>query len=128
MHYPIAVETGTDTQAYGVVVPDLPGCFSAGDTLDEAMENAKEAIELWLEVAIDDGMAVPEPGALSEHQRKREFKGWTWALVTVDLASLSDKAERINITLPSRVLRRIDQAAKEAGESRSGYIARRALA
>ena len=127
MHYPIAVETGTDTQAYGVVVPDLPGCFSAGDTLDEAMENAKEAIELWLEVAIDDGMAVPEPGALSEHQRKREFKGWTWALVTVDLASLSDKAERINITLPSRVLRRIDQAAKEAGESRSGYIARRAL-
>ena len=128
MHYPIAVETGTDTQAYGVVVPDLPGCFSAGDTLDEAMENAKEAIELWLEVAIDDGMAIPEPGALAEHQRKREFKGWTWALVTVDLASLSDKAERINITLPSRVLRRIDQAAKEAGESRSGYIARRALA
>ena len=128
MHYPIAVETGTDTQAYGVVVPDLPGCFSAGDTLDGAMENAKEAIELWLEVAIDDGMAIPEPGALSEHQRKREFKGWTWALVTVDLASLSDKAERINITLPSRVLRRIDQAAKEAGESRSGYIARRALA
>ena len=127
MHYPIAVETGTDTQAYGVVVPDLPGCFSAGDTLDEAMDNAKEAIELWLEVAIDDGMAIPEPGALAEHQRKREFKGWTWALVTVDLASLSDKAERINITLPSRVLRRIDQAAKAAGESRSGYIARRAL-
>ena len=128
MHYPIAIETGTGTEAYGVVVPDLPGCFSAGDTLDEAMDNAKEAIELWLEVAIDDGMAIPEPSALAELQRKREFKGWTWGLITVDLASLSDKAERINITLPSRVLRRIDQAAKEAGESRSGYIARRALA
>ncbi|MDP2818824.1 MAG: type II toxin-antitoxin system HicB family antitoxin [Polaromonas sp.] len=128
MHYPIAVETGTGTQAYGVVVPDLPGCFSAGDTLDEAMDNAKEAIELWLEVAIDDGMAIPQPGALADHQRNRDFKGWTWGLVTVDLASLSDKAERINITLPSRVLRRIDQAAKDAGESRSGYIARRALA
>lgn len=128
MHYPIAIETGTGTEAYGVVVPDLPGCFSAGDTLDEAMDNAKEAIELWLEVAIDDGMAIPEPSPLAELQRKREFKGWTWALITVDLASLSDKAERINITLPSRVLRRIDQAAKEAGESRSGYIARRALA
>lgn len=128
MHYPIAIETGTGTEAYGVVVPDLPGCFSAGDTLDEAMDNAKEAIELWLEVAIDDGMAIPEPSALADHQRKREFKGWTWALITVDLASLSDKAERINITLPARVLRRIDQAAKEAGESRSGYIARRALA
>lgn len=128
MHYPIALETGTGTTAYGVVVPDLPGCFSAGDSLDEAMDNAKEAIELWLEVAIDDGMPIPEPSPLGVHQRKREFKGWTWGLVTVDLASLSDKAERINITLPSRVLRRIDQAAKEAGESRSGYIARRVLA
>ena len=128
MRYPIAIETGTDTQAYGVVVPDLPGCFSAGDTLDAAMDNAKEAIELWLEVAIDDGMAIPEPSTLQAHQRKRGFKGWTWALITVDVASLSDKAERINITLPSRVLRRIDQAAKAAGESRSGFIARRALA
>ena len=128
VHYPVAIETGTSTEAYGVVVPDLPGCFSAGDTLDEAMENAKEAIELWLEVAIDDGMAVPEPKPLAEHQRKREFKGWTWDLVTIDIASLSDKVERINITLPSRVLRRIDQAAKAAGESRSGYIARRSLA
>jgi len=43
-------------------------------------------------------------------------------------ASLSDKAERINITLPARVLQRIDAAAKTAGETRSGYIARRALA
>lgn len=127
MHYPIAIETGTATHAYGVVVPDLPGCFSAGDTLDEAVDNAKEAIELWLEVAIDDGMALPEPTPLEAHRRKRDFKGWTWALVTVDVASLSDKVERINITLPSRVLRRIDLAAKAAGESRSGYIARRAL-
>lgn len=92
------------------------------------MTNAKEAIELWLEVAIDDGLVVPEPQTLAAHQAKRAFKGWTWGLVTVDIASLSDKAERINITLPSRVLRRIDQAAKNAGESRSGYIARRALA
>jgi predicted RNase H-like HicB family nuclease len=75
MHYPIAIETGTSTEAYGVVVPDLPGCFSVGDTLDEAIENAQEAIELWLEVAIDDGMAVRKPKPLAEHQRKREFKG-----------------------------------------------------
>jgi predicted RNase H-like HicB family nuclease len=73
MHYPIAIETGTDTQAFGVVVPDLPGCFSAGDTLDEAMTNAKEAIELWLEVAIDDGLVVPEPQTLAAHQAKRAF-------------------------------------------------------
>jgi predicted RNase H-like HicB family nuclease len=40
MRYPIAIETGDAEHAYGVVVPDLPGCFSAGDTLDEALANS----------------------------------------------------------------------------------------
>jgi predicted RNase H-like HicB family nuclease len=128
MKYPIAIELGDETHAFGVVVPDLPGCFSAGDTLDEAIDNAKEAIELWLETVIDDNGAVPEPGTIRQHQANVEFAGWVWAVVTIDLAALSDKAERVNITLPARVLRRIDAAAKEAGESRSGYIARRAMA
>ena len=44
MKYPIAIEPGDDHTAFGVVVPDLPGCFSAGDTLDEAIDNAREAI------------------------------------------------------------------------------------
>lgn len=127
MRYPIAIEPGDKRHAFGVVVPDLPGCFSAGDTLDEAINNAKEAIELWLETVIDDGGAVPEPGSVAEHQANSEFTGWVWAVVSVDLAELSDKAERVNITLPARVLRRIDQAAKAAGESRSGFIAHLAL-
>ena len=128
MNYVIAIEPGDRRHAFGVVVPDLPGCFSAGDTLDDALVNAREAIELWLETVIDDGQPVPQPQALSVHQANADFAGWVWAVVSVDLASLSDKAERINITLPARVLRRIDQAAKAAGETRSGYIARRALA
>lgn len=127
MRYPIAIEPGDDAHAFGVVVPDLPGCFSAGDTLDEAIDKAKEAIELWLETVIDDGGSVPHPKSISEHQANPEYKDWVWAIVTIDLAELSDKVERINITLPSRVLRRIDAAAKEAGESRSGFIAKLAL-
>lgn len=128
MRYPIAIEQGGDDQAFGVVVPDLPGCFSAGDTLDEAVDNAKEAIELWLETVIDDGGAVPSPKNIAEHHANPEFAGWIWAVVPVDLAALSDKAERVNITLPARVLRRIDSEAKASGETRSGFIARKALA
>ena len=128
MRYPIAIEQGGDDQAFGVVVPDLPGCFSAGDNLDEAIDNAKEAIEFWLEIVIDDGGAVPLPKSIAEHQSNQEFAGWVWAVVPVDLAELSDKAERVNITLPARVLRRIDAAAKACGESRSGFIAKKALA
>lgn len=128
MRYPIAIESGGEDQAFGVVVPDLPGCFSAGDTLDEAIDNAKEAIEFWLETVIDDGGAVPAPKSIAEHQANSEFAGWVWAVVPIDLAVLSDKVERVNITLPARVLRRIDAAAKAAGETRSGFIARRSLA
>lgn len=127
MKYPIAIEPGDEHRAYGVVVPDLPGCFSAGDTLDDAIDNAREAIELWLETVIDDDEAVPEPRTIAEHQANPEYKGWVWAVVPVDLAALSDKVERVNITLPARVLRRIDAAAKAAGESRSGFIAHLAL-
>ena len=128
MRYPIAIENGGKDHAFGVVVPDLSGCFSAGDTLDEAIDNAREAIELWLETVIDDGGAVPAPKTISEHQANPEFAGWIWAVVPVDLAALSDKVERVNITLPARVLRRIDAEAKASGETRSGFIARRALA
>lgn len=127
MRYPIAIEPGDAKHAFGVVVPDLPGCFSAGDTLDEAVDNAKESIELWLETVIDDGGAIPEPRSITEHQSNPEYSGWIWALVALDLAELSDKVERVNVTLPARVLRRIDAAAKAAGESRSGFIAHLAL-
>jgi len=124
MHYPVAIEKGDKKHAYGVAVPDLPGCFSAGDTLDEALVNAKEAILLHLEGLLDDKQPIPEPRPLEEHAKRRQWKGWTWAVVEVDMSEIDDKVERINITLPRRVLRVIDDAAKRAGESRSGYIAR----
>jgi predicted RNase H-like HicB family nuclease len=44
MRYPIAIEPGTESTAFGVVVPDLPGCFLAGDTLDDAMAGAEEDV------------------------------------------------------------------------------------
>ena len=127
MKYPIAIEPGDETHAFGVVVPDLPGCFSAGDTLDEAMNNAKEAVELWLDSALDDNETIPSPRPVGKHWDNPEFSGWIWAVVDVDMATFSDKVERVNITLPARILRRIDAAAMAAGESRSGYIARCAL-
>ena len=55
MLYPIAVEKGSETEAYGVTVPDIKGCFSAGDTFEEALNNVKEAIAGHLEILAEDG-------------------------------------------------------------------------
>ena len=127
MRYPIAIELGDAKHAYGVAVPDLPGCFSAGDTLDAAIANAEEAILLYLEDATDAGKAPPVPSALEKLRRRKDWRGWTWAVVAVDIAKLSNKATRVNITLPDRLLDTIDRHARKQGETRSGFLARAAI-
>ncbi|MFC4621919.1 type II toxin-antitoxin system HicB family antitoxin [Comamonas nitrativorans] len=128
MKYPIAIEPGNDTTAWSVVVPDLPGCFSAADDgLDEAIENAKESIALWIEEAISNGETIPKPSSITDLQKSCEYDGWVWAVAEVDPALVDDTIERINITLPRRILTLLDRRAKAAGESRSGYIAHLAM-
>jgi len=123
MRYPIAIEIGTDTAAYGVVVPDLPGCFSAGDTLDEAISGAEEAAAAWIDATLDAGGTIPAPSSIEAIQANPDFAGWTFGVISVDPSALDDTVERVNITLPRRVLLRLDAQARAAGESRSGYIA-----
>lgn len=125
MRYPILIEKADQSHAYGVVVPDLPGCFSAADTLDEVHDKAKEAIELWLEGALDSGDPIPAPSSLDAVAALPDYQGWFPSVVDVDLSAVTDDVKRINITLPARVLRRLDALAKKANETRSGYIARR---
>jgi predicted RNase H-like HicB family nuclease len=127
MRYPIAIEAGTGSTAFGVVIPDLPGCFSAGDTLDEAIDNAEVAAALWIDAALDAGQVIPKPSSVDAIRNHADYVGWLFGLVTVDPAQLDDIIERVNITLPRRVLRRLDAKAREAGETRSGYIARMAI-
>lgn len=128
MHYPVAIENGTDTEAFGVVVPDLPGCFSAGDTLEEAFIQTEEAVTGWIETALDAGLEIPKPSSIEALRKAHpEYEGWTWGLVKVDPAMLDDTMERVNISLPRRILHRLDAQARAAGETRSGFIASMAL-
>jgi predicted RNase H-like HicB family nuclease len=123
VRYPIAIEPGDEARAFGVVVPDLPGCFSAGDTLDEAVANAEEAAAAWIDAELDAGSAIPPPSTLEAVRENPAFAGWVYGVITVDPTLLDDTVERVNVTLPRRVLRRLDALARAAGESRSAYIA-----
>jgi predicted RNase H-like HicB family nuclease len=127
MRYPIAIEPGSETTAFGVIVPDLPGCFSAGDTLDDAIAGAEEAAAAWIDATLDAGNPVPPPSRLEAVQGNPDFAGWAFGVITLDPALLDDTSERVNITLPRRVLKRLDALARAAGESRSGYIAQLTL-
>ena len=46
---------------YVISYPDLLGCLSCGETIEEAIENGKDAKEAWLTAAIEDGIDIPEP-------------------------------------------------------------------
>ena len=68
-------------------------------------------------------LGIPAPSSLEALRRKPDYEGWMFGIITLDAALLDDTIERVNITLPRRVLRRLDALAQAAGESRSGYIA-----
>jgi predicted RNase H-like HicB family nuclease len=64
-HYVAIVEDAGPERAAGVWFPDLPGCFSAGDDVDEALRNAHEALALYAEAEAQEGRALPKPRSLS---------------------------------------------------------------
>ena len=111
---------------YGVTVPDLPGCFSGGDTLDDAFVAAQEAILLHLEGMLADGEPLPRTKPIQTHVANEDYRGGVWGFVDVDLSDIPDKAVRVNITVPSRILATIDEHAKREGETRSGFLAKAA--
>lgn len=121
MQYPIVIHKDKKSD-YGVTVPDLPGCFSAGATIDEAMAMAREAIELHIEGLIEEGMAVPEPGSVDRLRKKAQYAGGVWAVVDINPSKLRKDSKRVNITLPQRVLDSIDRFAASHGETRSGLL------
>ena len=125
MRFALALHTD-DGAAYSVVVPDLPGCFSAGDSLDEAIEMAREAIDAHCELLAEDGADIAPAQPLAVHQANSELAGAVWAVVDVPVERYFGPAEKINITVPGRVLARIDAFARRHGESRSGFLVRAA--
>ncbi len=126
MKYPIVIHKDSDSD-YGVTVPDIPGCFSAGSTVEEAMEMAKEAIECHIEGLLMDNDPIPllhQKGTLIEiHQKNSAYNNGIWAMIEVDLSKLSVKSKRVNITVPESLLNTVDQYAKKHGETRSGLLA-----
>ena len=126
MKYPVLIHKESSSD-FGVTVPDLPGCYSAGSTMEEALENAHEAILAHVEGLLVDEEPVPIPSSVESLLPEWSEKGAVWALVTVDLSVLSKRAKRVNITVPENLLRKIDAFAMKDGDSRSGLLVTAAL-
>jgi predicted RNase H-like HicB family nuclease len=117
--------------AYGVSFPDFPGCISAGDTFDEAIAMAKEALGFHAQGMMEDGLDIPKP---STFEKIRVDKDAWWAedldeaeIARVPLIVNVAAPKRVNISLDKSLLAAIDQAAKEQGMTRSAFLESAAL-
>jgi len=85
MQFPVVLHTDDGTH-YGVIVPDLPGCFSGGTGIDGALAEVREAIDFHLEGLIEVGDKIPSAtGSIDQHRHNPDFAGGIWALVDVDM-------------------------------------------
>lgn len=106
---------------YGVSFPDLPGCVSAGSTLDEARDMAAEALALHLEGLAEDGDPIPEPSSLEAIMSDPENRDGVATLVAAPSPVV--KAVRINVTMAADLLAAVDRHAADRGLTRSGLLA-----
>ncbi len=98
---PYRIELTPDEGWWFVSMPDLPGCISQGSTPQEALEMIREAQQLWLQVALEDGRPIPLPGEEQEHSYSGKF----------------------NVRVPKNVHRDLVRAAQTQGVSLNLFVA-----
>lgn len=110
---------------YGVSFPDMPGCISAGETMDEAVRSAVEALSGHVRMLEADGDPVPQPrdfdAIMNDPGLAEDREG---AMTTVvPLVRDRGSTTRINVSFDLGLLEAIDAAARERGQTRSAFLA-----
>jgi predicted RNase H-like HicB family nuclease len=116
--YVAIIEKAAD--GFGVFFPDLPGCTSFGETIEDAAANALVAAQAHVALSEEYGDTLPSPRPLDRIPTERGVKEKARVLVPVETGN---EAVRVNISLPASALAALDRTAKELSLSRSGAIA-----
>ena len=112
--------------AYGVVIPDLPGCYGVGKTIDEALRDAAFAAIAWAEVMIADGGKIPRPRsaeAVRADPDVAEALATDSFMASVPLLLDYGRPAKANLSLDAGLLEAIDAAAQSRGLTRSAFLA-----
>jgi predicted RNase H-like HicB family nuclease len=128
MHYVAVIEKDEDS-AFGVWFPDVEGCFSAGETVEEAVANAAMALRQHAEAIESAGRRVPAARSIDEVLRDDDVAAAIEAgaiLFAVPLLADAGRTVRINISLDKALVDQIDAAAAARGLTRSGFLAQAA--
>jgi predicted RNase H-like HicB family nuclease len=127
-HYVAVVEKESNS-AFGIWFPDVEGCFSAGDTLEQAVTNAAAALRQHAEALESAGRLLPSARPVDDVLRDKDVKSCVKAgavLFAVPLLADAGRTVRINISLDKALVDQIDDAAGARGLTRSAFIAQAA--
>ncbi len=120
VYYPALIDKDEDSD-FGVSFPDFPGCVSAGESIEDALIGAQEALAGHVALMLADGDALPKASALEEVSAAKEPS--TVAVTLIPLV-LPGRARRVNVTLDEALLEEIDRIS----DNRSGFLAEAARA
>jgi predicted RNase H-like HicB family nuclease len=120
IYYPALIDKDEDSD-FGVSFPDFPGCISAGETLEEAVLGAQEALAGHVALMIADGDELPKATPLENVAQEKESS--TVAITLIPMV-MPGRARRVNVTLDEALLEEIDQISN----NRSGFLAEAARA
>lgn len=110
---------------YGAFFPDLPGCISAGDSIQETIMNAHEALALHIQGIEEDKEELPDAvWDGTEENLDTEYQGGKMACVAAVTAEYKGVVRRYNVTLPENLVKRID--ARQGPGARSAFLAQAA--
>ncbi len=117
----IAIVHKDSKSDFGVSFPDLPGCVTAGQSVDEAKDMAQEALDLHIQGMIEDGDQLPTPSKLENLMADINYSD-AIAYLVVTVPDKKPRTVRVNISVPELTLKQIDAAAKKWGMSRSSFL------
>ena len=107
--------------SYGIDFPDFPGCISGGETLDDAIRRAEEAMNFHIKGMIEDGQSIPKPTLLDTIVARPQNREAIPILVRSH--HQKGRAIRVNITLEDSLLADIDAYVQRHHQSRSAFLA-----
>jgi predicted RNase H-like HicB family nuclease len=121
--YVVVIDGGPG--AFGLWVPDMPGCTTMGDTVESLLVHGQEALRLWAEDAIADGEPLPAPRSFVEVAKDPDVAAALKegaVLAIVPLLIESGRSVKANLSLDAWLLAAIDEAAAARGLTRSAFL------
>ena len=124
MRYAAFIHKEPDS-CYGVSFPDFPGCISAGDTLDDSIANAAEALQGHVALMESDGESIPAPTPVESIMSDPQWAEERVDAVIAAVPLIRDRGStaRINVSLDLGLLEAIDAEAKARKQTRSAFLA-----